>query len=108
MTEDKNCHFERLRKLKYDIDKNQKLIDFFEDINYSYGKACALILDKEAKIRTIKAALPEELGPSLVLLPDDQEAKTYEELEKAIRSFDMSVVGKTTAKQVSKEPLTRA
>lgn len=91
-TEDRVRHFVRLRELKY-VPEQTKLIDFIEDLNYSFVKAFPNVLDEEAKLRYIKAAIPSTIKPALSIIPDYHQAKNFEGLKQSIRQFDQSKIG---------------
>lgn len=89
-TENRDRHFLRLRELKFNPNGDQRLLDFVEDILYSYKKAYPQDTDQESKIRYVKASIPTSIKPSLSMIPEYQNAKTEDELKKGIKSYDVA------------------
>lgn len=89
-TEDRDRHFIRLRELKYNPSSDQRLLDFVEELLYSYKKAFPGELNPESRIRYIKAAIPSQLKPSLSMISEYQNAKTEEELKRGVKQYDVT------------------
>lgn len=89
-TEDRDRHFLKLRELKYNPDSGHRLLDFVENIAYSYKKAYPTSLDEEACIRYIKAAIPASLRSTLAMISGYSEATNLGMLKKAIKQYDSS------------------
>lgn len=97
-TEDKDRHFLRLRELKYNPNGDQRLLDFVEDLLYSYKKAFPHETSIESKLRYIKAAVPSELKPSLSVIPEYRDAKSEEDLKKGVKQYDVTRGGVSNQK----------
>lgn len=91
-TEDRDRHFLKLRELKYNPDSGHRLLDFVENIAYSYKKAYPAGIDEEACIRYIKAAIPASLRSTLSMISGYSEATNLGMLKKAIKQYDSSRV----------------
>lgn len=89
-TEDRDRHIRRIRDMKYDPDGGQRLLDFVEDIFYSFKKAFSNDENEESSVRYVKAAIPDSLKSGLSTIPGYRDATTEDELKKAVRQFDMS------------------
>lgn len=86
--EDKDRHFKKLKDAKYNVDSDQRLVDFTEDLVFSYQKAHGDKYDDEACIKFVKASIPPNIMSTLALIPEFKAAKTSKELIKASKLFD--------------------
>lgn len=91
-SEDRDRHFVRLRELKYDPESDQRLLDFVEEIWYSYMKAYPDKLDMEEAIRFVKASIPKTIRLKLETDSQYRDATCLEDLRRAIRQFDTGSV----------------
>lgn len=98
-TEDRDRHFVRLRELNFNPESGQKLLDFVEDILYSYKKAYPKNSDAETCVRYTKASIPAPLKPSLGMIPGYKDAIDEESFKKAIKQFDASRSGLSDGKK---------
>lgn len=89
-TEDRDRHFHRLRELKFKPEVGHRLLDFVEDMLYSYRKAFPNESSQESRVRYVKAAIPQSLKSSLNMNPEFRDAKDEETLKRTARHFDMS------------------
>lgn len=87
-TEDRDRHFKRLREIKFDPSKGQSLLDFVEEIIYSYRKAYPSERGDENCIKFVKAAIPDELRSKLNLEQDFRSANTIEQFKGMIKRYD--------------------
>lgn len=113
-TEDRDRHFMRLRELKFDQEDDKKLLDFVEDILFSYRKAFPDSTNAETMIKFVKATIPASLKTTLNLIPDYSNAVTIEAFKKAVKQYDMSRGGSAKLKAAKRSealdmaPLMRA
>lgn len=82
-------HFCRLRELKYNMDGEQSLMSFVEDILYSYERAYPNESVTSA-LKYVKMALPPSLKAKLNLYSDFKDASNVEMLKSAIKEFDLA------------------
>lgn len=101
-TEDRDRHFNRLQRMKFDPNGSQKLYDYVEDLCYTIGKALPSVTDEESKIRYVKANLPSQIKPSLSLTQDYNFAKNMEEFMRGIRQYDLLKPGRQNESQDEK------
>lgn len=92
-TEDRDRHFTRLHKLEFKQGGSQKLLDYVEDVVYSYKRAYTSGFDDEACVRFIKTSLPSELLANLNMIAEFKAAKRVTDLVKAVKTFDDSRAG---------------
>lgn len=92
-TEDRDRHFSRLHKLKFNPNGSQKLLDYVEDVIYSYRRAYNSNFDEEACVRFIKTSLPSELLASLNMNQEFKSSKGVKELTRAVKNYDDSRAG---------------
>ena len=85
---DQDRHFKRLRELSYDPNAGQSLTEFVDEVIYSYRKAHDGHENDALLIKHVKACLPSEVITSLSVYSDYREAKTSDQLKKAIREYD--------------------
>lgn len=88
-TEDKDRHLIRIREMKYEPNNGQRLLDFVEDILYSFKKAFPEENNEETCTRFVKAAIPTSVM-STGLIPSFKEVKTIEELMRVAKLYDSS------------------
>jgi hypothetical protein len=100
---DRDRHFKKLKKLEFDPEGRQTLTEFVDEVTYAYKKAISpLMADREGDtllIQHVKASLPPSVVTSLSVYSDYREAKTIEDLNKAVREYDSlrsSSPGKST------------
>lgn len=88
---DRNRHFARLKELIYDPNGNKTLQDFADDVVYSYKRAYPgdTNTDTEACVLFIKSSLPASLQSSLSNNSEYCNAKTIEQLKKAVKHYDI-------------------
>lgn len=98
-SEDKDRHFMRIRDLRYDPNSDNKLLDFVEDMIYSYKRAYPNSTDQESCTRFIKAALPSDLKATLCNMSEYREATTEEQFKKVARQYDLSRGGIGTSRK---------
>ena len=97
-TAEKERHFIRLREMKFNPEGEQKLLDFIEDIIFSYNKAYPNSPDVASQVQFVKASIPGELRSTLTMIAGYREAKTLDDLKKAIRQFDYSKSSTSSSK----------
>lgn len=97
-TEDRDRHIARIRELKFDPDGRQNLLDFVEELLYSYKKAFPSETSPDSCIRYVKAAMPQSVRSTLSVNPDFREATTEEKLKKSVQQYDVSRSTTTIAK----------
>lgn len=86
--EDRDRHFAKLRDLKFDADGSQRLLDFVEDLLFSYARAFPTDTSQEARVRYVKAAIPASLKSTLGIIPEYQTALDEGTLKRAVKQFD--------------------
>lgn len=86
--EDKDRHFKKLQTLKFNPEGHIKLLDFVEELLYSFIKAFPTLNDEDTQIRYIKSNLPPETINSLLSNSDFSSAKSVNQLFKAIKLYD--------------------
>ena len=89
-TEDRDRHFVKLREAKFNPDSGQRLLDYIEDLIYSYKKAHSSGYSEEACLKFIKATIPQRLIPTLNLISDFRKATKLEDLISGVKQFDSS------------------
>lgn len=97
-TEDRDRHFTRLRELKFDLDGRQCLLDFVEDIIFSYKKAFPVDDGSDSCIRYVKAALPQSLRSILSADPDFRNATNEDMLKKSAKQYDLTRSDRASSK----------
>lgn len=108
-TEDRDRHFLKLRELSFDPESGHRLLDFVEDIIYSYQKAYPSSADQEACVKYVKAAIPISLKSTLSMISGYSDAVKTETLKKAVKQFDTSrsgIASQKTANQSNSAELT--
>ena len=87
---DKDHHFKKLKKLEFDPDGHQSLTEFVDELTYAYKKAIGsqTTHDDTLLIQHIKASLPSRVITTLSIYSDYRDAKSLEELNRAIREYD--------------------
>lgn len=97
--EDRDYHFVKLRDLKYDPAIHSRLVDFAEEIVYSYRKAYrGNSFREEDCLRFVKASIPSNLRPALSMITDYQFARSIDSQLKAIKLFDTPGLNHTSVK----------
>lgn len=104
-TEDRDRHFVKLREYKFDPEGGQRLLDYVEDLLYSYKKAYPNDVTEESRIRYIKASIPASLKSSLGMIPDYNNASTVDTLKRAVKQFDVNRGSPSTKKTSDKGAL---
>lgn len=89
--EDRDRHFRRLHQLKYDPSIHRKVLDYVEDVIYSYKKAHTSESDEEACVRFVKTSLPNEIVSALNLIQEFRSAKDINGLKSAVKQYDNSI-----------------
>lgn len=87
---DRDRHFKKLKEAKFDEKSNRRLLDFVEDLIYSYRKAHGDKFDEESCVKFIKASLPNQLVPKLNLIQGFKSSISVSTLVSAIKEFDSS------------------
>lgn len=100
--EDKERHLRRIKELKFDPESNQKLLEFTEDLVYSFKKAYREFSESEC-VKFIKASYPQNLVAKLNLYPGFSEASTVDKIYLAAKQFDLSGIDISSNKAKSKE-----
>ena len=103
---DRARHFTRLRDLKYNPDSSRMLLDFVDDMLYSYRRAYKNDQDDESCIAFIKSSLPQTVQGILSANPDYRDAKDIATLKQAAKQYDISKrtnEGLSTSRQVTNE-----
>lgn len=86
--EDRDRHFHRLREAQFKPETGQKLLDFVEELAYSFKKAHSDKFDEAACLKFIKAAIPAKLTPILSLIPGYKETRCIGDLTKVAKQYD--------------------
>jgi hypothetical protein len=94
-TELQDHHIAKLKDLKFDPDGRQSLLEFVDDMAYSYQKALPDSRDPETLVRLVKASLPNQVRANLNIYQDFRDSKTIEGLKKAAKQYDTSRVKST-------------
>lgn len=89
-TELRDRHVTKLKELKFDPDGDQSLLEFVDDMAYSYMKALPDSKDQETLIRLIKASIPHETKATLNVYHEFRDAKCVDSLKKAAKQFDIA------------------
>lgn len=104
---DQDRHLRKALNLKYDPDGSQKLMDFIEELGYSYTKANrGEGSSDEILVRFIKAAIPDSLHPILNNYASFKDAKNEEMLKDAAKQYDLIKVtslSKSSTDDIKKE-----
>lgn len=87
---DRDRHFTRLRELKFNPDSQRMLLDFVDDMLYSYKRAYNSDFNEESCIRFIKSSLPQGTQATLSADTDYREARNIETLKRAAKQYDLS------------------
>ena len=87
---DRDRHFTRLRELKFNPDSSRMLLDFVDDMLYSYKRAYKSDYNEESCIRFIKSSLPQGTQAILSADTDYREAQNIEALKRAAKQYDLS------------------
>jgi hypothetical protein len=90
MQEDRDRHLAKLRELKFAPDGNKMLLDFVDDLIYSYRKAYPNEKSNEPCIRWIKSALPQTVHAALMANPNYQDNTDIEKLKEVVKQYDMT------------------
>lgn len=85
-TEDRDRHFKRLRDIKFEASKS--LLDFVEEIIYSYRKAYPTDVGDDNCIKFVKASIPDDIRSKLNLEQDYRSSNTIERFKDVIKRFD--------------------
>lgn len=85
---DVDRHMAKLKNLKYDQDGAKLLIDFVDDIVYSYKRAFKDKFDVASCISFLKASLSPNMQANLSIYPEYREAASIEELKRAAKQYD--------------------
>lgn len=88
--EDQDRHFTRLRELKYNPDGSRMLLDFIDDMVYSYSRAYGDGFNEQSCIRFIKSSLPSQVQASLSASSDYRDANNVTGLKRAAKQHDLS------------------
>lgn len=106
-TADQDRHLRRALEMKFDPDGHQKLLDFIEELAYSYSKSNRDGDSSNAMlVRFIKAAIPDSLHPILNNYAAFKDAKDEDMLKEAAKQYDLiklAVPSRTTADGIKKE-----
>lgn len=106
-TADQDRHLRRALEMKFDPDGPQKLLDFIEELAFSYSKSNRDGDSSNAMlVRLIKAAIPDSLHPILNNYAAFKDAKDEDMLKEAAKQYDLiklAVPSKTTADDIKKE-----
>lgn len=86
-TKDLDHHLLRLKRLRFDPNGQDKLVDYVEDVSYSFVRAFPSE-DEASRIRYIKAAMPIEIESPLAVISEYYYAKDYKELLRGVRRYD--------------------
>lgn len=106
MQDNRDRHLAKLRELKFNPEENRMLLDFVDDMIYSYERAYPADTDKESCIRWIKTALPQNVQAALSVNPDYQCNTDMDKLMRAVKQYDMSQSvngGKQSDRQLTAE-----
>ena len=100
-------HFSRLKELKFDPESDQSLLNYIEDILYSYKRTYPQESDENA-LKYIKLSLPPSLRAKLNLYADFKNAQDIHTLKEAVRDYDLAkgTSPKKSKRQVATEELT--
>jgi hypothetical protein len=97
---DKDQHFKRLKKLEFNPEGGMNLSEFIDEVTHAYKKAIGARMingqeDDTLLIQHIKASLPSSVIAALSFYSDYRNAKTLDELCRAVREYD-SLRGSTS------------
>lgn len=87
VTEEREAHLERMRDLRFDINGSQKLLDYVEEMNFTFSKAFPGY-DEESCIKFIKTSLPASVRSQLDIYAESRQCSTLENLKQAARTYD--------------------
>jgi hypothetical protein len=96
--EQKDRHIAKLKNLKFDPDASQSLLEFVDDMAYSYHKALPDDKDPETLVRLVKASIPKQVRANLDVYQEFRDGKTVEALKKAAKQYDINRVGSSKQK----------
>lgn len=85
--EERDRHFRRLREMKFKPDEG-KLLDYVEEMLYSYSKAYPNDKDDESKLRYIKATLPSNVESQLLMDAEYRKCINADTLKAIARRYD--------------------
>lgn len=102
LTEDKDRHFNRLLNLKFSPESDQQLLDFIDEVSYSYDKAYLDKNDPEGKVRFIKALLPSQVKMKLWTHNDYLQNTTFNKLKESAKYYDLMKAENSNSKETDK------
>lgn len=106
-TDDKDKHFAKLKELKFEESGEQSLLEFIDDMSYSYKKAFPAQLIEDDLVRYIKASLPGNIKSALNIYADFRSAGTLESMKKAAKQYEASRKSSVTSKTNDRATLTK-
>lgn len=83
-----NRHLLKLRELTYNPESSGSLLDYVEEMLYSYKKAYSGDVAMNTAVPYVKASIPKELRLQLNMYTDYRNAKTEDELTEAVKRYD--------------------
>lgn len=100
--EDRDKHFERIKDLKFDPEDGKSLLEFIDDLTFSYKKAFPFDQDTSSLVRFIKVSIPSKLKPALNVYQEYRDANNVDTLRKAAKQFDLSRALPSSSKSTDK------
>lgn len=87
---DRDRHFTRLRELRYDPTGPRMLLDYIDDMLYSYNRAYKEDFSEESCVRYIKSSLPKVIHAKLSAYSDYRDARDVISLKRSAKQYDIS------------------
>lgn len=78
----------RLREMKYDPSSAVTLLEFIEDLHFTYKKAYPDDFTEQNLVRFVKAAMPSEIRPKLRSISGYEEAMDAKDIKLVARKYD--------------------
>lgn len=89
-TDSKDRHFKKIRELRYDPESGKGLLDFVEEMLYSYSKAYPGIEAQQSAVSYVKACLPMEVKFQLNFYGEFRAANNENTLKMIAKQYDQS------------------
>lgn len=82
-------HFTKVKDISFDPDGDKSLLNFVEDLLYSFKRAFG-DLSQDFAVKYIKASIPKTMRPLLNSYPEYRDARSIEMIKQAAKRYDFT------------------